>query len=79
MLWCADAFEVTVDHDAEFCGESFGLLHGVGGEDDGWLLFLWSYSGDDFPHETSCFGIHAGGGLVKEDDIGVADHGHGDG
>lgn len=77
VLGRTDALEVAVDHDAQFRGEGLSLLHRMGSQDDGRLLFLRGDPGDDLPHEPPCLGIHACRGLIQKDDVRVAYHGHG--
>jgi len=57
-------------------GEVLGLVHVVGGEKDG--LAQGPQAGDDLPGGAPGGGVKAGGGLVEEDELRVADQGEGE-
>lgn len=65
----------VVEH-GDAVGEFVGLLQVLGGEEDGDAV--GDEGADDLPHGVAGAGVEAGGGLVEEDDAGVADQGHGD-
>ncbi len=54
-----------------------GLVHVVGGEDDG--LALAVVIADDVPEQQAGLRIEAGGRLVEEQHFGIVHHGAGDG
>ena len=72
-----DAPEISIDLNGNLGGEGLCFLHGVGSEDDRTLLALRGDPGDHIPHEPARLRVHACGGLVEENDGGVADHGDG--
>ena len=79
MLYRAEALEdAALHHDAHLGREGLSLLHRVRRENYGALLALLREAGDDLPHEAAGLGVHAGGGLVEEDDGWATHDGHGD-
>ena len=73
------AEDASSDHDAELGRQRLRFFHRVGRQNDRRLLVALRYFLDDLPHEAPRLRVHAGGGLVKQDDGRVADEGHGDG
>src|SRR4051794_2282954 len=57
-------------------GETLRLVHVVGGEEDG--LAEVAQTGDRIPGVAAGGGVEAGGRLVEEEQLGVADQGHAD-
>mmetsp|Transcript_20735 Transcript_20735/g.65201 ORF Transcript_20735/g.65201 Transcript_20735/m.65201 type:complete len:609 (-) Transcript_20735:3142-4968(-) len=74
VLEGAEAAELALDHDGDAVAEGLDLLHEVRGEDDGAGLHGGA---EDVPEVASGDGVEAGGGLVEEDESGVADDGDG--
>mmetsp|Transcript_31845 Transcript_31845/g.85072 ORF Transcript_31845/g.85072 Transcript_31845/m.85072 type:complete len:446 (+) Transcript_31845:500-1837(+) len=67
-LRAAKTLEVSVDLDCDLGTEGLSLLHGMRRQHDHRLLARFSHVVDDFPHEATGEGIHAGGRLVQEND-----------
>ena len=63
-------------HDGEAVTELVGLLHVVGGEQDG--LTVGVEVGEDLPHRDPGLRVQTGGGLVEEQHRGPVHHGPGD-
>lgn len=64
-------------HDPDSVGERVGLVHSMRGQND---RFVYSQFLNEVPGGPPADGVHAGGGLVQKDHLGVADradgHGH---
>ena len=73
----ADGDDAALVDDGDAVAEALGFFDVVGGEDDRALLVA------EFENELVNFqadlGIEAGGGFVEEDQLGIVDHGHGEG
>ena len=67
------AMRAVVEH-GDTVGEFVGFLQVLGGEEDG--CAVGDEFADDLPHVVAAAGVQAGGGLVEEDDPGVADQRH---
>src|SRR5262245_52591294 len=59
--------------DGEALAEGVGFVHVMGRQDDRFALAV--VAADDFPEQEARLRIEAGGGLVKEEDLGVVHHG----
>jgi len=68
VLGSADASHHAVGHDHDTVGSSFSFIHRVRGENDGGVGA--SSLSDIFNERNSSEGIHAGAGLVQEDEFG---------
>jgi len=62
--------------DRDLVGELLGLVEILGGEEHGGAAAGEVL--DDLPHLEAALRVEAGGGLVEEDDLRVADEAHGD-
>ena len=63
--------DLSVVHDGHAVGQPLGLVHVMRGEDDGAAGGLELL--DELPHLAAGLRIEAGGGLVEEQQVGVAD------
>jgi hypothetical protein len=77
LLGGSEGDDLAVIHDGYAVAELLGFLHVVGGEDDGAALLLEGV--DEIPEVTAGLGVEAGGGLVEEEQFGVAEEGAGHG
>ena len=57
--------------DVDLVGEVLGLVHVVRREHDGHAV--GAHLLEQLPRRTPCLRVHAGGGLVDEDQLGAAD------
>src|SRR5581483_926973 len=71
-----DGFAVV--HDGDAVAEALGFVHVVGGEEDGAAGEFEAF--DEVPELAARLRVEAGGGLVEEEEIGIADEsaGHGE-
>ena len=67
----------AVVHDGDPVAEALRFVHVMRGEDDGSTGVLQLV--DEIPEVTAGLGIEAGGGLVKKQQLGIADQGAGHG
>src|SRR5215208_3032689 len=65
------ADDLAGDDHRDPVGQPLGLFHVVGGEED--RLAEIAQTRDDVPRGAPCRRVKAGGGLVEEDKLGVAD------
>ena len=77
LLRRAQGDEAAVIHDGDAVAEALGLVHVMGGEDDGAAGALQVIH--EVPEMPASLRIEAGGGLVEEQQLGIADQraGHG--
>ena len=68
--------DLAVVDDGDAVAEFVGLLHVVGGEDDGDSLF--AQAADGVPHGDAALRVEAGAGLVEEEHLGAMGDGAGD-
>ena len=73
------AEDASAHHDAQLGRQRLRFFHRVGRQNDRRLLVALRDFLHDLPHEAPRLRVHAGGGLVKQDDGRVADEGHRDG
>ena len=66
VLGGAQAWELAIDHDADFCAEGLGFIHWMGREDDRWLHVLNRYFWDNLLHDTASLWINTSWGLVQQ-------------
>ena len=69
--------DAAVVDDGEPVAQGVGLVHVVGGEDDGFAEAV--VIADDLPQQQARLRIEAGAGLVEEQHFGIVHHGAGDG
>ena len=74
LPWAIDPARVD---DGDLVGELLGLVHEVGGEDDGHPV--GAQLADQLPGGAAGLRVEPGGRLVEEDQLGAADDGHGQG
>src|SRR5579862_1025887 len=72
-LWRALGHDLPGGDDRDPIGQVFGLIHVVGGEEDS--LAELTEPGHDLPGGAAGRRVEAGGGLVEEDEIWIADEG----
>src|SRR5207244_2939436 len=66
--WSVFDEDLAVVDDGDAVAELVGLLHIVGGEDDGDAFA--AEVADGVPHGDAALGVEAGGGLVEEENFG---------
>ena len=69
--WCSPGDGSPAGHDHHLVGQVLGLGELVGGEHD--ARAAGPLIGHHLPDDQPPFGVHAGGGLVQEQDLGSAD------
>ena len=69
--------DVAMIDDGHAIAEPFGLVHVMGGQQDGPAAIL--QVPDHVPELAARLGVQAGGGLVEEEDLGISDQRDGDG
>src|ERR1039458_6215668 len=72
----ADPDHLPGAHDADAVGEILGLVHVVGGEQDG--LAQLAHAAHDLPRVAPCRRVEAGGRLVEEQQLRVSDQREGE-
>ena len=70
------AITLAVIHDGHPVAQPLGFFHVVGGEQDGAAGGLEAL--DQAPELPPGLGVEPGGGLVEEEELGVADQGAGE-
>ena len=71
VLGVPSATDAPVDHDHEPVGEVLGFVHEMGGEEDGDAE--GPKARDHVPRHAPCGRVEPRGGLVEEDEFGIAD------
>ena len=77
LLRGAEGDDAAMIHDGDAVAEALGLLHVMGGEDDGAAGLLELV--DQVPEMAAGLGVEAGGGLVEKEQFRVAHQGAGHG
>jgi hypothetical protein len=76
MLNRPNTLKHSIDHNSQLLAQRLRLLHRMRSQHNRARLFPNRNRFNDFPHEPSGGGVHAGRGLVEVDDGGGADQGH---
>lgn len=63
----AETLELAGTHDTHLGAKCFRLFHRVSGDDDGTLLALSGYLGQDVPHKSLGLWVNTGRRLIQED------------
>mmetsp|Transcript_19596 Transcript_19596/g.40920 ORF Transcript_19596/g.40920 Transcript_19596/m.40920 type:complete len:256 (-) Transcript_19596:2021-2788(-) len=71
----SSATKFSVGHNGDPVTEQVGFVHEVGGENNGAALL---HLPNDVPSEPARVRVHAGGGLVEEDDLAASDESYSD-
>mmetsp|Transcript_1969 Transcript_1969/g.7201 ORF Transcript_1969/g.7201 Transcript_1969/m.7201 type:complete len:226 (-) Transcript_1969:4884-5561(-) len=73
LLDLALAPELPGNHDPDARAQGLALRHGVGRQHDALVLAV-VHVRDDVPQESLGDRVHSGGGLVQQNDLGIANH-----